>query len=101
MNELTLHPNVYATGHSKGLISILERVWVREHTPGDGTLYVVSGFANYNGGVRFFETFKEPRMCGCLLVLVGACMLATVIPHFWWVVLALVIIMVGMGLMSE
>lgn len=59
MNELTLHPNVYATGHSKGLISILERVWVREHTPGDGTLYVVSGFANYNGGVRFFETFRQ------------------------------------------
>lgn len=59
MNELTLHPNVYATGYSKGLISILERVWVREHTPGDGTLYVISGFANYNGGVRFFETFKR------------------------------------------
>ncbi len=59
MNELTLHPNVYATGHSKGLISILERVWVREHTPGDGTMYVVSGFANYNGGVRFFDTFKN------------------------------------------
>ncbi len=59
MNELTVHPNVYATGHSKGLISILERVWVREHKPGEGTLYVVSGFANYNGGVRFFETFKQ------------------------------------------
>ena len=59
MNEITLHPNVYATGHSKGLISILEKIWVREHTPGDGTLYVVSGFANYNGGVRFFETFKQ------------------------------------------
>lgn len=58
MNELTLHPNVYATGHSKGLVNILERVWVREHTPGDGTLYVVSGFGNYNGGVRFFETFR-------------------------------------------
>ena len=29
MNELALHPNVYATGHSKGLIQILERVWVR------------------------------------------------------------------------
>lgn len=59
MNELTLHPNVYATGNCKGLISVLERVWVREHTPGDGTLYIVSGFANYNGGVRFYETFKQ------------------------------------------
>ena len=59
VNEITLHPNVYATGLSKGLISILERVWVREHTPGDGTFYVISGFANYNGGVRFFQTFKH------------------------------------------
>lgn len=59
MNELTLHPNVYATGHSKGLVSILERCWVRETPPGDGTMYIISGFANYNGGVRFFETFRQ------------------------------------------
>jgi hypothetical protein len=59
MNELTLHPNVYKTGTSKGLISLLERTWVREHTPGDGTLYIISGFANYNGGVRFYDTFRR------------------------------------------
>ena len=59
MNELTLHPNVYATGRSKGLVSILECVWLREHVMGDGTLYVVSGFANYNGGVRFFPVFRR------------------------------------------
>ncbi len=59
MNELTLHPNVYSTGHSKGLIGLLEQVWVRDHTPGDGTFYIVSGFANYNGGVRFFDTFRQ------------------------------------------
>ena len=70
MNELTLHPNVYATGYSKGLISILERVWVREHTPGDGAIYVVSGFANHNGGVRFFETFKRHVDSGGELVAV-------------------------------
>lgn len=64
MNEITLHPNVYATGHSKGLVHLLERVWVREHNPGEGTLYVVSGFANYNGGVRFFETFKHHKEKG-------------------------------------
>jgi hypothetical protein len=72
MNELTLHPNVYATGHSKGLVNILERVWVREHTPGDGTLFVVSGFGNYNGGVRFFETFREHKARGGNLVAVFA-----------------------------
>lgn len=59
MNELTVHPNVYATGRSRGLISVLERVWLREHTMGDGTLYVISCFANYNGGIRFFPIFRD------------------------------------------
>ena len=72
MNELTLHPNVYATGHSKGLVNILERVWVRDHTPGDGTMFVVSGFGNYNGGVRFFENFKEHVAHGGEIVAVFA-----------------------------
>src|SRR5437773_11802323 len=72
MNELTLHPNVYATGRSKGLVNILERVWVHDHTPGDGTLFVVSGFGNYNGGVRFFETFREHKERGVNLVAVFA-----------------------------
>ena len=59
MNELTVHPNVYATGRSKGLVPLLERVWLREHKMGDGTLYIISGFANYNGGVRFFPVFRR------------------------------------------
>ncbi|MCB9194223.1 MAG: restriction endonuclease [Flavobacteriales bacterium] len=59
MIEVTVHPNVYATGPSKGLIHLLEKVWVREHTLGSGTLHIVSGFANYNGGVRFYETFRH------------------------------------------
>ena len=59
MNELTVHPNVYATGASGGLLSLLERVWIREHSMGDGTLYIVSGFANYNGGIRFFPFFRN------------------------------------------
>ena len=72
MNELTLHPNVYATGNSKGLIHILERIWVREHTPGDGTVFVVSGFGNYNGGVRFYDTFRQHKANGGNLVVVFA-----------------------------
>ncbi|MXX88734.1 MAG: restriction endonuclease [Boseongicola sp. SB0677_bin_26] len=59
MNELAVHPNVYATGGSKGLVPILERVWLREQQVGDGTYYIVSGFANYNGGVRFFPVFRR------------------------------------------
>lgn len=59
MNELTVHPNVYASGRSEGLVSLLERVWLREHKLGDGTFYVVSGYANYNGGVRFLPVFRR------------------------------------------
>lgn len=59
MNDFALHPNVYATGEPRGLVQMLEQIWVRNHRPGDGTIYVVSGFGNYNGGVRFFETFRS------------------------------------------
>ncbi|MEI6091997.1 MAG: hypothetical protein WCR42_16205 [bacterium] len=38
---------------------MLEQTWVRDQEPGDGTFYIVSGFSNYNGGVRFYETFKH------------------------------------------
>ena len=50
MNELAVHPNVYATGRSKGLLTMLETLWLREQSAGDGTMYIVPGFANYNGG---------------------------------------------------
>lgn len=59
MIEFGLHPNIYATGTHRGLRSMLEEVWIRSHTPGDGTLYILAGFANYNGGARFYKTFKE------------------------------------------
>jgi len=65
MNELTLHPNIYKTGASKGLISILERLWVRDHKAGAGTLYIISGFANYNGGVRFLWAIRGNAMDFC------------------------------------
>jgi hypothetical protein len=72
MNELTLHPNVYKTGHSKGLISILERLWVQDHVAGEGTLYIISGFANYNGGVRFYDTFRSHTDKGGKIVAIFA-----------------------------
>jgi hypothetical protein len=59
MIEFGLHPNIYATGKHRGLRSMLEEMWVRSHHPGDGTLYILAGFANYNGGARFYRTFKE------------------------------------------
>lgn len=32
---------------------------MREHKAGDGNLVIMSGFGNYNGGVRFFEVFRR------------------------------------------
>jgi hypothetical protein len=58
--QFAIHPNVYNTNaKSKGLLHMLEQAWVRGKTPGDGTFYIVSGFSNYNGGVRFYDTFKH------------------------------------------
>ena len=72
MNELSVHPNVYATGRSKGLLAMLETVWFREQAAGDGTMYIVSGFANYNGGVRFFPVFRNHVESGGSIVAVFA-----------------------------
>lgn len=67
--KFSIHPNVYAT-HDKfaGLRSMLEDIWVRSHTPGDGTLYIISGFANFNGGARFYRSFKEHTEAGGRIV---------------------------------
>ena len=43
---------------------------MREHTSGDGTFYIVSGFANYNGGVRFFPVFRQHIQNGGRIVAV-------------------------------
>lgn len=59
MSEFILQPYVYATGTNHNLLTLLEDVWMRKCVPGSGTMYLLSGFANYNGGVRFFSTFKR------------------------------------------
>ncbi|MBS1530775.1 MAG: restriction endonuclease [Bacteroidetes bacterium] len=73
--QFTIHPNVYATSsHSKGLLNMLEQIWVRNQTPGDGIFYIISGFSNYNGGVRFYDTFKDHINNGgdCIAILGGS-----------------------------
>ncbi len=72
MNELTFNPGVYRTGRSDGLVSLLERIWLREKFLGKGTIYIVSGFANYNGGVRFFPFFARHVESGGQVVAVFA-----------------------------
>ncbi len=59
MSEFLLQPNVYKTGHNLNLLSLLENIWIRQHKLGEGTYYIISGFGNYNGGVRFFSRFKQ------------------------------------------
>ncbi len=59
-----LYPNVYATGKLRGLRQMLEHVWVQDHNPGDGMICLVSGFANFNGGARFYKSFAEHTEAG-------------------------------------
>ena len=59
MSEFCLHPEVYKTGALSNLLRMLERIWVRNHTSGDGILYIISGFGNYNGGVRFYPVIQK------------------------------------------
>ena len=59
MADFCLHPAVYQSGSYKSLLNILEHIWMRDQPIGQGTFYIISGFANYNGGVRFFEGFRQ------------------------------------------
>lgn len=71
--EFSLHPGVYATNpHLPGLRQLLEDTWIHSHRPGDGTLYLISGFGNYNGGARFYKTFKEHTEAGGSIVAIFA-----------------------------
>ncbi len=59
--EFLFQPGVYATSSSTGttLLDMLERMWLPEHHTGEGTFYIISGFANYNGGLRFYPSFSK------------------------------------------
>lgn len=58
--QFTIHPNVYNTDpRTKGLLNMLEQVWVRGKKAGVGNFYIISGFSNYNGGVRFYDVFQR------------------------------------------
>lgn len=59
MSEFILQPDVYRTGARHNLLGILEDVWIRNTQFGTGDFYILSGFGNYNGGVRFYSTFKR------------------------------------------
>lgn len=70
--EFLLQPNVYTTGSNNSLLSMLDAMWIKTHTSGDGTLYIISGFSNYNGGVRFYPYFtKHIQDGGKIKVILG------------------------------
>ena len=57
--EFLLQPDVYSTGTTSSLLKMLDNMWLKNHKLGDGNLYILSGFANYNGGVRFYPYFSQ------------------------------------------
>lgn len=57
--DFIVHPHVYSTSKLSNLLNVLESIWVNDLKSGDGTIYIISGFANYNGGARFYKTLKE------------------------------------------
>jgi len=61
VDEFILQPALYGTGGHDDLFSLLDKTWLQ---PGEasylgGTYFLVSGFGNHNGGVRFFERFRH------------------------------------------
>lgn len=54
-----LQPCVYSTNHSDSLLKVLDDMWIKTLNKNPGTIYIISGFANYNGGVRFYPYFSE------------------------------------------
>ncbi len=59
MIEIAIHPNVYRAARIDGLRTALESIWVNVPHPSCAHFFIISGFANYNGGVRFYNTFRE------------------------------------------
>ena len=66
--EFLLQPGVYNTGDTPTLLKLLDKMWMKNHTAGSGTLYIISGFANYNGGVRFYPYFTRHVQSGGRIV---------------------------------
>lgn len=62
--EFLLQPGVYHTGNAATLLKLLDEMWIKSHSVGAGTIYIISGFANYNGGVRFYPYFSRHVQSG-------------------------------------
>ena len=78
--DFTLQPNIYSTKSPAvpNLLSLLEKVWISDlkerNLLGTGTMYILSGFSNFNGGVRFYNHIEQHINLGgkCKIVLGGS-----------------------------
>ena len=78
--DFTLQPNIYTTRTqgAPNLLSLLEKIWVSdlvEHNLiGKGSMYILSGFSNFNGGVRFYNHIENHIKRGgrCQIILGGS-----------------------------
>ena len=79
--DFTLQPNIYSTNSpaTPNLLALLETIWMtdlkKRHLLGTGTMYILSGFANFNGGVRFYNHIENHINNGgrCRIILGGSC----------------------------
>lgn len=78
--DFTLQPNIYSTQSPAvpNLLSLLEKVWIADlkerNILGTGTMYILSGFSNFNGGVRFYNHIEQHISQGgkCQIILGGS-----------------------------
>ena len=76
--DFILQPDIYGTSNNTTLMSLLEKVWIKDLRDNDcfgkGTLYILSGFSNFNGGVRFYDYIENHIQRGgeCRVILGGS-----------------------------
>ncbi|MBQ8968760.1 MAG: hypothetical protein IJ064_03375 [Bacteroidaceae bacterium] len=78
--DFTLQPNIYSTARSMppNLLTLLEQVWINDLQEnglmGQGSMFILSGFSNFNGGVRFYNHIERHIQAGgrCQIILGGS-----------------------------
>jgi len=78
--DFTLQPNIYSTNSPAvpNLLTLLETIWMSDlkerNLLGTGTMYILSGFSNFNAGVRFYNHIEEHISKGgrCQIILGGS-----------------------------
>lgn len=76
--DFILQPSIYKTSKYSTLMSLLEKIWINDirekKIEGKGTIYILSGFSNFNGGVRFYNYIEKHINDGgtCKVILGGS-----------------------------